>query len=171
MSVDRTQKEQAVAELNETFTQSGLVVVTHYKGMTVAEMTDLRAKMREENATVKVTKNRLAQRALEGTGYEGLSEMFSGPTAVAVSEDPISAAKVAYNYAKDNEKLVILGGAMGDTILDQKGVEALAKLPSLDEVRGKLVAMLSTPATRIATVSGAPATQIARVLKAYAEKG
>lgn len=171
MSVDRTQKEQAVAELNETFTQSGLVVVTHYKGMTVAEMTDLRAKMREENATVKVTKNRLAQRALEGTGYEGLSEMFAGPTAVAVSEDPISAAKVAYNYAKDNDKLVILGGAMGDTILDQKGVEALAKLPSLDEVRGKLVAMLSTPATRIATVSGAPATQIARVLKAYAEKG
>lgn len=169
--MNRAQKAEAVEALHQTFQDNEIVVITHYSGLTVAEITDLRQKMRAEGASFKVTKNRLAQRAIEGTRFEQLKDNFTGPTAVATSSDPVAAAKVAYNFAKDNEKLVILCGALGETLLDKAGVEALAKLPSLDEVRAKLVALISTPATRIATVSQAPASQLARVIRAYADKG
>lgn len=169
--MDRAQKEKAVADLQDLFENSGLVVLTHYSGLTVAEMSDLRSKMRETGASFKVTKNTLAKRALGGTQFEGLNDMFKGPTGMAVSQDPVAAAKVAYEFSKENDKLVILGGSLGDQILDVNAVQELAKLPSLDEIRAKLVGMLSTPATRIATVLQAPASQLARVTQAYADKG
>jgi large subunit ribosomal protein L10 len=153
------------------FANSGVVVVTHYSGLTVAEMTDLRGRMREVGASFKVTKNRLAKRALTDTDKAPLTDFFTGPTAIAYSEDPVAAPKVAAKFAKENEKLVILGGMMGETLLDVNGVKALAELPSLDELRAKLVGMISTPATRIAMVTSAPAGQLARVLNAYAQKG
>ena len=160
-----------VASLHQTFSEASIVVITHYSGLTVAEMGDLRNRMREAGATFKVTKNRLTRRALEGTKYEGLSGMFTGPTAIAYSEDPVAAARAAVGYSKINEKLVVLGGAMGDEQFDADGVKALASLPSLDELRGRIVGMLSTPASRIATVLQAPAVQVARVIGAYSEKG
>lgn len=169
--MNRTQKQEAVTQMNQTFAESETVVVTHYSGLTVAQLTELRAKLREQGASFKVTKNRLAQRALEGTQFEGLKDLFTGPTGVASSQDPVAAAKAVYEFAKDNEKLVILGGAMGAEVLDQAGVEQLAKMPSLDELRGKIVGMLVTPATRMATVLQAPASQLARVNAARAEKG
>lgn len=169
--MERAQKVEAVAKLNRTFEGKELVVVTHYKGLTVAEISDLRGKMREEGASFKVTKNRLAQRALEGTKFEGIVDLMKGPTALAISEDPVAAARVAYDFAKGNDKLVIIGGVMGDTVLDIEGVETLAKLPSLDGVRGQLVGLLTAPAQRIATVVQAPAAQLARVTQAYADKG
>ena len=169
--MNRAQKEEAVQALHQTFQDNEMIVVTHYSGLSMAEITDLRHKMREAGASFKVTKNRLAQRALKGTRYEQLSEMFAGPTAIATSTDPVAPAKVAYNFAKENEKLVLIGGALGDTLLDVKDVEKLAKLPSLDEVRAQLVALISTPATRMATLSQAPASQLARVIQAYADKG
>jgi large subunit ribosomal protein L10 len=168
--VDRARKEKLVTELNQSFEEASLVVVTQQSGMTVAESTDLRIRMREAGAGYKVTKNRLAKLALAGTTYEPISDLFNGPTAIAFSADPVAAARVAVNYSKENDKLVVIGGAMGDTILDESAVKALASLPSLDELRGKLVGMLSTPATRVAGVLQAPAGQLARVLGAYANQ-
>jgi large subunit ribosomal protein L10 len=169
--VDRARKEELVTELNQSFGDAALVVVTQQSGMTVAESTELRARMREAGAGYKVTKNRLAKLALAGTTYEPISDLFNGPTAIAFSADPVAAARVAVNYAKENDKLVVIGGAMGETLLDENAVKALAALPSLDELRGKLVGMLNTPATRIAGVLQAPAGQLARVIGAYANQG
>ena len=169
--MDRAQKAEVVDNLSGMFTDSGVVVVTHYTGLSVAEITDLRTRMREVGASFKVTKNRLAKRALTDTDKAPLTDLFTGPTAIAFSDDPIAAPKIAVKFAKENEKLVILGGMMGETLLDVNGVKALAELPSLDELRAKLVGMISTPATRIAMVTSAPAAQMARVLNAYAQKG
>lgn len=169
--MDRAQKAGMVDTLSGMFAGSGVVVVTHYSGLTVAEMTNLRTQMREVGANFKVTKNRLAKRALTDTEMAPMSDLFTGPTAIAFSEDPVAAPKVAVKFAKANEKLVILGGMMGTTLLDENGVKALAELPSLDELRAKLVGMISTPATRMAMVTAAPAGQLARVLNAYAQKG
>ncbi len=169
--MDRTEKEDLVASMHQTFEESSIVVVTHYSGLTVAEMGDLRNRMREAGASFKVTKNRLTRRALEGTKYQPLNDMFTGPTAIAYSEDPVAAAKAAVNFSKDNEKLIVLGAALGDERLDIAAVKALASLPSLDELRAKIVGMLKTPATRVAGVLQAPAGQIARVLGAKAQAG
>ncbi|MEY4879275.1 MAG: hypothetical protein RJB62_744 [Pseudomonadota bacterium] len=168
--MDRNQKTQSVSDLNGLFAEAGAVVVAHYSGLTVAEMNDLRARMRAAGASFKVAKNRLAQRALEGTPVAGISNLFNGPTGIAYSADPIAAPKVLVAYAKENEKLVILGGAAIGSVLDAKGIKTLAELPSLDELRGKLVGLLQAPATKIAGVLAAPAGQIARVLSAYANK-
>ena len=168
--MDRTQKKEWVGSLQGTLESAGLVVVTHYMGLTVAEMTDLRGKMRAAGANLKVTKNRLTKLAVVGTDYENLADLFTGPTAIAFSKDPVAAAKVAVTYAKTNDKLKILGGSLGDIRLDVDGVKALATLPSLDELRARLVGMISTPATRIAGVLAAPAGQLARVLRAKADK-
>ncbi len=168
--MDRAKKEELVASLNTTFKEVGTVVVTHNLGLTVAQMTDLRIRMAEEGASLKVAKNRLVKLALEGTDAEAIKDMFSGPTVLAYSEDPVSAAKVVSKFAKENDKLVVLGGAMGATVLDEAGVKALADLPSLDELRGKIVGMIQTPATRIAGIMQAPGGQVARVINAYASK-
>ena len=168
--MDRAQKQKLVDSLHGTLMQTELVVVTQQVGMTVAEVTTLRRQMREAGAGFKVTKNRLARRALEGTKFAQLAPLFKGPTAVAYSTDPVAAAKVAVNYANANEKLSIVGGAMGGQLLDSKGIKALATLPSLNELRGKLVGLLQTPATRVAQVLRAPASQLARVMGAYATK-
>ena len=164
--MDRAEKESMVASLHQTFEDVSIVVVTHYSGLTVAEMGELRDQMREAGAVFKVTKNRLTRRALEGTKYQSLEEMFTGPTAIAYSEDPVAAAKAAVNFSKTNNKLIVLGGALGDEQLDVNAVKSLASLPSLEELRAKIVCMISTPATRIAVVLQAPAGQIARVLGA-----
>jgi large subunit ribosomal protein L10 len=168
--VDRAEKRELVTELNGVFASAGTVVVAHYAGITVAQMNDLRTKMREAGGTVKVAKNRLAKIALKGTPSEGMQDLFNGQTLIAYSDDPIVAPKVASDFAKGNDNLVILGGAMGTTNLDADAVKALATLPSLDELRAKLVGMISTPATRIAQVVSAPAAQLARVVGAYAQK-
>ena len=168
--MDRAQKKELVATLNTVFTNAGCVVVAHNLGLTVAQMTDLRVQMSKEGATLKVAKNRLAKLALEGTDAEGIKDMFTGPTAIAYSEDPVAAPKVVAKFAKDNEKFVVLGGAMGTTVLDEAGVKALAELPSLDELRAKLVGMIQTPATRIAGILQQPGGQVARVLNAYATR-
>jgi len=169
--VDRSQKEKVVADLNQAFTDSQLLVITHQNGLTVAESSDLRNRMRAAEARFKVTKNRLARRALEGTRFEGLASHFVGPTAIAVSQDPVAAAKVVVKFAKENDKLVILGGALDDKELDVDSIKVLAALPSLDEARANIVGMLNTPATRIAGILQAPAGQVARVVGAYAAKG
>jgi large subunit ribosomal protein L10 len=168
--VDRAEKREFVTSLNEVFKASGSVVVAHYSGLTVAQMNDLRSRMRTAGGTVKVAKNRLAKIALQGTESEGISDLFIGQTLIAYSDDPITAPKVAVEFSKANDKLVVLGGSMGSTNLDADGVKALASLPSLDELRAKLVGMISTPATRIAQVVNAPAGQLARVFGAYARK-
>jgi len=168
--VDRSAKEQLVASLKDTFNETNIVVVTHYSGLTVAEMGDLRDRMREAGAKFKVTKNRLTRLALEGTQFQGISDMFTGPTAMAYSDDPVAAAKAAVEFSKKNDKLVVLGGAMGEQALDADAVKTLASLPSLDELRGKIVGMLQTPATRIAGVLQAPGGQVARVISAYGQK-
>jgi large subunit ribosomal protein L10 len=159
-----------VSSFRQVFQNSALVVVTHYSGMTVGEMTDLRGRMRKAGANFKVTKNRLTRIALEDTNFKSLADLFTGPTGIAFSADPVAAAKVVVNYAKDNQKLVILGGAFNGQLLDVKGVTTLAELPSLDELRAKLVGMIQTPATRIAGIMAAPAGQVARVIGAYAKK-
>jgi large subunit ribosomal protein L10 len=169
--VDRSEKQQLVTSLHQTLKTAELVVITQQSGLTVAEVTNLRRQMRQAGAGFKVTKNRLARLALEGTKFEGLKSMFTGPTAIAYSADPIAAAKVAVTYANSNEKLKIVGGAMGGQLLDSNGVKALATLPSLDELRGKIVGVLAAPATKIAAVLQAPAAKLARVLNAYASKG
>jgi large subunit ribosomal protein L10 len=168
--MDRSQKTEAVAELNRTFNEVAVVVVTRNLGMTVAQSTQLRNKMREAGASYKVSKNRLAKIALEGTDYAGISDLLTGPTALATSTDPVAAAKVVSDFAKTNDKLEIVGGAMGKQVLDAEGIKALASLPSLDELRAKLVGLVQAPATKLATITQAPAAQIARVLAAYAEK-
>ena len=169
--MDKAQKREFVTTMNEAFSSAGSVVVAHYTGLTVSDMSELRLQMREAGGTVKVAKNSLAKLALQGTEVEHISELFTGQTVVCYSEDPVTAPKIAVNFSKENEKLVILGGSMGSDNLDVNGVKALASLPSLDELRAKIVAMVSTPATRVATVVGAPATQVARVIGAYASKG
>jgi len=169
--VDRADKEELVAHYNGVFSNAGVIVVTHYSGLSVAEISDLRSQMAEVGATVKVTKNRLAKLALAGTSAEGASDMFTGPTAIAYSEDPVAAPKVAAKFAKANDKLVIIGGVMDGTVLDADGVKTLASLPSLDELRGKLVGLLNAPATKVAGVLQAPAGQLARIMGAKAAQG
>jgi large subunit ribosomal protein L10 len=168
--MDRTAKEAWVASLHRTLSETAVVVVAHYSGLTVAELGDLRAKMREAGVGLKVTKNRLARLALQGTPYSGLNGLFKGPTAIAFSNDPVAAAKVATGFAKTNAKLIILGGGLGDQPLDAEAVKALATLPSLDELRGRLIGLLNAPAQRIARILQAPASQLVGVTKAYAEK-
>ena len=165
--MDRTQKELLVAELHETFKAANLVVVTSQQGMSVSEVSDLRSQMRDAGASYKVTKNSLAKLALKDTDFEHLSDHFTGPTAIAFSEDAVAAAKVAINYGKTNEKITVVAGAMGTEALDPSGVKALASLPSLDELRGKLVGLMQAPATKVAGVLQAPAGQLARVCGAY----
>lgn len=169
--MDRTQKEEAIGALHQTLESAGLLVVTKQTGLTVAEVTDLRRKMRAAGASFKVAKNRLACIALKGTQFEGTQSLLKGPTALATSLDPVAAAKVAVDYAKTNPKLEIVGGGLGTQVLSKEGIEALAKLPSLNELRAALIGMISTPATRIAGVLQAPGGQVARVLAAHAEKG
>lgn len=169
--MDRGQKEELVASMHQTFEDSAMVVVTHYSGLTVAELGVLRREMRAAGASFKVTKNRLTRRAIEGTKYSPLSDMFTGPTAIAYSDDPVAPAKVAVKFAKSNDKLVVIGGALGEEMLDVTGIQALASLPGLDELRAKIVGMISTPATRIAGILQAPAGQVARVIAAKASKG
>ena len=165
--MDRAQKEATVSGLNRTLGEVNLVVVTQQSGLTVYESMMLRRKVREAGAGFKVTKNRLTRLALEGTKFQALQPLMTGPTALAFSEDPVAAAKVCVEFAKQNEKLTIIGGALGEQLLDLDGVQALAKLPSLDELRGTLVGLLQTPATKVAGVLQAPAGQLARVFSAY----
>ncbi len=168
--MDRTAKADLVSTLNGVFNQSAVVVVAHYKGLTVADMQKLRAQMKQAGATVKVAKNSLAGIALEGTDVASIKPLLKGPTLLAYSGDPVAAAKVAVDFSKTNDKLVILGGAMGTTALNPDGVKALASLPSLDELRAKLVGLIQAPATKIAQLSTAPAAKLARVFGAYAKK-
>ena len=157
--------------MHDVFKDTGVVVVAHYAGMTVAQMTDLRRRVKEAGGTVKVAKNRLAKLALQDTDAAGIADLFKGPTCVAYSPDPIAAAKVAVTYSKENEKLVILGGAMGSTVLDSAGVKALAELPSLDELRAKLIGLVQAPMVKIARIVKEPGGQLARVIQAKAAKG
>ena len=168
--MDRSQKADAVAQLNATFNEVGVVVVTRNLGLSVAQSTDLRAKMRDAGASYKVAKNRLAKLAIQDTQYEGIGELLTGPTAIATSVDPVAAAKAVVDFAKTNDKLEIVGGAMGSQILDADGIKALASLPSLDELRAKLVGLVQAPATKLAQLSTAPAAKLARVFGAYAAK-
>jgi len=169
--VDRAAKEKLVATLGGVFNDAGVIVVAHNNGMTVTQMNDLRGKMAEAGGSVKVAKNRLVKLALEGTDAEGIKDLFVGPTVLAYSQDPVTAPKIVSDFAKSNDKIAVLGGTMGTTVLDIAGVKTLADLPSLDELRAKLIAMIQTPATRIAGVVQAPAGQLARVMGAYASKG
>ena len=168
--MDRSQKSDAVAELNAIFKEVGVVVVTRNLGLTVAQSTDLRTKMREAGASFKVAKNRLAALALNDTPYAGLEELLSGPTALGYSEDPVAAAKAAVDFAKSIDKLEIVGGSMGGQMLDAAGIKALASMPSLDELRGTIVGLVNAPATKIARVVSEPANKLARVFGAYGAK-
>lgn len=170
MGMSRTQKEDEIKALNERFANDELVVVAHYSGLTVTELSDLRAQLREEGATFKVTKNSLAKLAVKGTQFEQIEGLFSGPTGVATSQDPVAAAKVAHKYAKANDKLIILGGALGEEVLDAKGIEALAKMPGLDELRATIAAMIMAPANNIAGAVNAPGGKVAGAVKTVAEK-
>ena len=168
--MNRSEKTDAVAALNATFNEAAVVVVTRNLGLSVAQSTDLRNKMREAGAGYKVAKNRLAKIALNDTQYSPLSDLLTGPTALATSGDPVAAAKVAVEFAKTNDQLEIVGGAMGSTVLDVEGVKALASMPSLDELRAKLIGLVQAPATKVVQVISAPAGQLARVFGAYAAK-
>jgi large subunit ribosomal protein L10 len=168
--LDRTEKREFVASLAAVFADTSMVVVTQNLGLTVAEVTELRRRMRAAGATFKVAKNRLATLALDGTRFDGIAPLLKGSTALAWSADPVAAAKTAVEFAKTNERLVVIGGSLGTQTLDASGVRALAELPSLDALRARLVGMISTPATRIAGVLQAPAGQLARVFGAYATK-
>jgi len=168
--MDRTEKRDFVASLGQVFAETSMVVVTQNKGLTVAEVSDLRRKMRASGSTYKVAKNRLALLALDGTQFGGIKPMLKGPTALAWSRDPVAVAKTAVDYAKTNEKFVVIGGALGTQMLNADGVRALADLPSLDALRARLVGMIQTPGTRIAAMLAAPAGQLARVFGAYAKK-
>jgi len=168
--VDRAEKSATVTSLGEVFKATKVVVVAHYSGLTVAQMQNLRRQMRQAGASVKVAKNRLAKIALEGSDVASIASLLKGPTVIAYSGDPIAAPKVAVDFAKTNEQFVILGGAMGKTTLDANGVKALAALPSLDELRAKIVGLVQAPATKIAQVVVAPASKLARVVQAYASK-
>jgi large subunit ribosomal protein L10 len=166
----RARKTEIVDSLRGVFSDAGVVVVTHYQGLSVAEVTELRRGMREVGARFRVTKNRLAKIALADTPYASLADLFTGPTAIAFSSDPVAAPKAAVGYAKRNEKLAIIGGALGGSLLTAQQVRALADLPSIDEVRAKLVGLLTTPAARLISVLQAPGGQLARVLAAHAEQ-
>ena len=168
--MDRSQKAESVASLNAVFNEVGVVVVTRNLGLTVAQSTDLRTKMREAGASYKVAKNRLAKLAIQDTNYVGIGEFLTGPTALATSVDPVAAAKAVVDFAKTNDKLEIVGGSMGTQVLNAEGVKALASMPSLDQLRGTLVGLIQAPATKIAQLSTAPAAKLARVFGAYAAK-
>ncbi len=164
--MNRTEKAELIETLQSAFNESSTIVVTHQVGMTVAESGDLRRKMRDAGASFKVTKNRIAKLALRGTRFEDLESLLTGPTAVGMSRDPVAAAKAIVDYAKGNKKITIIGGSMDGKMLDHAGVEALAKMPSLDELRGKLVGLINAPASKVARVMSAPAGKLARVIKA-----
>lgn len=171
MAMSRERKEQEVQSLNERFANDEIVVLALNEGLTVSEMTELRSELFKNGASYKVTKNSLARRAVQGTRYEHMADMFTGPTGVATSADPVAAAKVAHDFAKKHKKFVIVGGGLGDVALDAEGVKQLASLPSLDELRAKIVGLLQAPAAKVARVTQAPASQLARVIGAYAAKG
>ena len=168
--MERAEKKELVASLHQVFKSTGVIVVAHNKGLTVNQVNDLRNKMAQAGATVKVAKNSLARLALDGTDASGIKDLFVGPTMVAYAADPVSAPKVAAAFAKGNDKFVVLGGALGKTVMDANAVKALAELPSLDQLRGKLIGLIQAPATRIAGVLAAPGGQVARVINAYATK-
>ena len=168
--MDRAQKAANVEELHKSFKETETIVVTRYDGLTVAQVTALRVKMRAEGVSYKVSKNRLVLRALKGTRFESIGPMLKGPVGLATSKDPVAASRIAYNFSKDNEKLVIVGGALGDKVLDKASIEMLSKLPSLNELRSKLLGMLQTPAQRLAVLAAAPASSLARVISAHANK-
>ena len=168
--MNRQEKAELIETLQTTLNASSTVVVTHQVGMTVAESSDLRAKMREAGAGFKVTKNRIAKLALKGTAYEDLESMFTGPTAIGTSADPVAAAKALVDFAKDNDQLTSGGGSMDGKTLDKAGVEALAKMPSLDELRGRLVGLVQAPAAKLARVAQAPAGKVTRVIQARADQ-
>ena len=169
--VERAAKAELVTELKGVFKTANTVVVAHYAGLTVNQMQNLRRQARASGTTVKVAKNRLAKIALEGTDAAPIGPLLKGPTLIAYSGDPVAASKVTVDFAKGHEKFVILGGVMGKTTLDPNGVKALAALPSLDELRAKIVGLIQAPATKIAQVISAPAAKVARVVQAYASKG
>jgi large subunit ribosomal protein L10 len=169
--VDRTKKKELVDSLHAALAETAVVVVTHQTGMTVEEVTDLRRQMRAAGANFRVTKNKLAQRALDGTKYEGLKALFKGPSAIAFSHDPVAAAKIVVAFADKNDKLTVIAGALGERQLDVAGVKALAAMPSLDQLRGKIIGLLQAPATKVAGVLQAPAGQLARVVAAHARSG
>ena len=168
--MDRAAKSELVSTLGDVFENTGVVVVAHYSGLTVADMQKLRAQMKQAGASVKVAKNRLARIALEGKAVASIAPLLKGPTLLAYSNDPVAAPKVAVDFAKGNDKLVILGGAMGQTSLNMDGVKALASLPSLDELRARIVGLVQAPATKIAQLTTAPAAKLARVFGAYATR-
>jgi large subunit ribosomal protein L10 len=169
--VDRAAKKELVTTLNGVFKDTNVVVVAHYSGLTVSQMQNLRKQMKQAGAAVKVAKNRLAKIALEGTAAAVVAPLLKGPTVIAYSGDPVAAPKVANDFAKAHDKFVILGGAMGKTALNPDGIKALAALPSLDELRAKIVGLIQAPATKIAQLVNAPASKVARVVQAYAKKG
>ena len=168
--MDKGEKAATVQSLNKVFASTSVVVITHYSGLTVKEISDFRRKISAVGGSFKVSKNRLAKIALEGTQYAPLAKLLIGPTGIATSSDPVAAAKAVVAFAKDNEKLVILGGAMGSTMLDKAGVKALAELPSLDELRGKIIGLIQAPASKLARLMSTPGGQLARVIQAYASK-
>lgn len=168
--MDRSQKAESVASLNASFAEAGVVVVTRNLGLTVAQSTVLRGKVREAGATYKVAKNRLAKLAIQDTDYAGIGEFLTGPTAIAVSADPVAAAKAVVEFAKTNDKLEIVGGSMGSQVLNAEGIKALAAMPSLDELRAKVIGLVQAPATKVAQLATAPAAKLARVFGAYAAK-
>jgi large subunit ribosomal protein L10 len=169
--MDRAEKAQTVENLKADFGANSLAVVAHYSGLTVAELTDLRRKMRAGEVSFQVTKNRLARIAIKDTPFENLDGLFKGPTGVALSRDPVAAAKVATAFAKDNDKFVVLGASLGGQLLDVEGVKALATLPSIEALRGKILGLIVAPATRLAGLMQAPAGQLARVISAHADQG
>jgi large subunit ribosomal protein L10 len=171
LAVERAAKKQAIEDLNGVFKGTSVAIVAHYSGLTVAQMQKLRTQMKQAGASVKVSKNRLAKIALEGTDIVAIGPLLKGPTVIATSKDPVAAPKVAVEFAKTNEQFVILGGSMGKTVLNVDSVKALASLPSLDELRAKLIGLLVAPATKIAQLTTAPAAKLARVVQAHASKG
>jgi large subunit ribosomal protein L10 len=167
--MDKAEKRELVAELHEAFAKTDVIVVAHYAGLTVAQMTKLRRQMKDVGSTVRVAKNKLARLALAGTSSEGIADLFKGPTVVAYSKDPVGTAKVAASFAKDHAKLVILGAAMGKTVLDSNGVKTLAELPSLDQLRATILGLIQAPASKIARLVKEPGAQLARVIQAHAD--
>lgn len=170
MGMNRAEKQEEIKQMNETFANDELIVVAHYSGLTVAQMTKLRSELRQGGARFKVTKNSLAKLAVKGTKFEGLAGLFTGPTGIASSQDPVAAAKIAHKFAKENDKFVIVGGALGSQVMDAQGIETLAKLPSLDEIRSTLAGLLVAVPTKLAGILQAPARDLVGVTKAYGEK-
>ena len=169
--MERAAKKQAVEQLHAVFETTSVAIVAHYSGLTVSQMQTLRKQMKQAGAAVKVSKNRLAKIALEGTDVAAIGPMLKGPAVIATSKDPVAAPKVAVEFAKSNGRFVILGGSMGKTVLNVEGVKALASLPSLDEMRGRIVGLIMAPATKLAQLASAPAAKLARVIQAHASKG